>query len=80
MARRASLTPETLTALGADRLAKLIVDEAHHNAPFKRIVTAALAGAKGPAAVVPSSTDGSPAWSVRGAPSTGTSARLSPPT
>ena len=38
-------------ALGADRLAKLILDEVQHNAPFKRIITAALAGAKGPDAV-----------------------------
>ena len=51
MARRATLTKETLVALGADKLAKLIVDEAQHNAPFKRTVSAALAGAKGPDAV-----------------------------
>ena len=51
MARRATLTKETLVALGVDKLAKLIVDEVQQNAPFKRIVTAALAGAKGPDAV-----------------------------
>ena len=51
MARRAALTQDALVALGASRLAKLVVDEAQHNTPFKRIVTAALAGAKGPAAV-----------------------------
>ena len=51
MARRATLTREALVALGADRLAKLILDEVQHNAPFKRIITAALAGAKGPDAV-----------------------------
>ena len=51
MARRATLTQETLVALGADKLAKLILDEAQRNAPFKRIVMAALAGAKGPDAV-----------------------------
>ena len=51
MARRATLTQETLVALGVDKLAKLILDEVQHNAPFKRIVAAALAGAKGPDAV-----------------------------
>lgn len=51
MARRATLTQETLVALGVDKLASLILEEAQHNAPFKRIVTAALAGAKGPDAV-----------------------------
>ncbi len=45
------LTKETLVALGADKLAKLIVDEAQHSAPFKRTVSAALAGAKGPDSV-----------------------------
>ena len=51
MARRATLTQEALIALGGEKLAKLILDEAQGNAPFKRIVAAALAGAKGPAAV-----------------------------
>ena len=51
MARRASLTQDGLVALGGAKLAKLIIDEAQHNAPFKRIVTAALAGIKGPSAV-----------------------------
>jgi hypothetical protein len=51
MARRATLTSETLAALGADKLAKLVLDEVGRNAPFKKIVTAALAGAKGPDAV-----------------------------
>jgi len=51
MARRATLTSETLASLGADKLAKLILDEVGRNAPFKKIVTAALAGAKGPDAV-----------------------------
>lgn len=51
MARRATLTNETLVALGAEKLAKLVLDEAGRNAPFKKLVTAALAGAKGPAAV-----------------------------
>ena len=51
MARRATLTQEGLTALGADKLAKLVLDEIGRNAPFKKLVTAALAGAKGPDAV-----------------------------
>src|SRR3954469_7379304 len=51
MARRATLTHEALVALGPDKLAKLIVDEASRNAGFKRIVNAALAGARGPDAV-----------------------------
>src|ERR671913_1648806 len=51
MARRATLTSETLASLGADKLAKLVLDEVGRNAPFKKIVTAALAGAKGPDAV-----------------------------
>ena len=51
MARRATLTQETLVALGVDKLAKLVLDEVQQNAPFKRIITAALAGAKGPGAV-----------------------------
>ncbi len=51
MARRAALTPDALLALGGERLAKLIVDETQHNAPFKRTVMAALAAAKGPSAV-----------------------------
>jgi hypothetical protein len=51
MARRATLTQEALVALGPDKLAKLVVDEAGRNAGFKRIVNAALAGARGPDAV-----------------------------
>ncbi len=51
MARRATLTNEALAALGAEKLARLVLDEAGRNAPFKKLVTAALAGAKGPNAV-----------------------------
>lgn len=51
MARRATLTKEALAALGAEKLAKLVLDEAGRNSPFKKLVTAALAGAKGPDAV-----------------------------
>ncbi|WP_368732198.1 DUF6880 family protein [Methylobacterium sp. WL64] len=46
MARRATLTTDTLVALGAERLSRLVLDEAGRNAPFKKLVTAALAGAK----------------------------------
>ena len=51
MARRATLTQGTLVALGVDTLAKLVLDEVQQNTPFKRIITAALAGSKGPGAV-----------------------------
>ncbi len=51
MARRATLTNETLLALGPVRLAGLVLDEAETNAAFRKIVTAALAGLKGPDAV-----------------------------
>lgn len=51
MARKASLTHEALVALGPEKLANLVLDEAGRNAAFKRLVTAALAGAKGPDAI-----------------------------
>ena len=51
MARRGALTSENLLALGAERLAKLVLDEAGRNAAFKKLCAAALAGAQGPAAV-----------------------------
>ena len=51
MARRATLTDESLLALGPRRLAGLILDEAQSNAAFRKIVTAAVAGLKGPDAV-----------------------------
>jgi hypothetical protein len=51
MSARATLTKEALLALGAERLARLVLDEAGHNGSFKKMVAAALAGAKGPAAV-----------------------------
>src|SRR5689334_10856040 len=51
MPRKSALTPEALTALGADRLARLVLEEAGRNAPFKKVVSAALAGARGPDAV-----------------------------
>ncbi|MCW6507868.1 DUF6880 family protein [Lichenifustis flavocetrariae] len=51
MARAPSLSIESLTALGAEKLARLVLDGADRDAAFKRIVAAALAGAKGPKAV-----------------------------
>jgi hypothetical protein len=51
MVRRAALTSENLITLGAERLAKIILDEAGRNAPFKKLVAASLAGAEGPKAV-----------------------------
>jgi hypothetical protein len=51
MARRATLGHEALVELGSEKLAKLVLDEASRNAAFKRIVNAAIAGARGPEAV-----------------------------
>lgn len=51
MARRPTLTNEALITLGIEKLAKLVLDETERNAPFKKLVMAALAGAKGPNAV-----------------------------
>jgi hypothetical protein len=52
MARKPAMTEAALAALGADKLARLVLDEAEQNPSFKRIVTAALAGTKGPQAIV----------------------------
>ncbi len=67
MALRAKLKQETLVELGAERLARLIIEEASRNPPFKRIATAALAAADGPDAVAASAaswitTDARPFW------------------
>ncbi|MEM6944337.1 MAG: DUF6880 family protein [Pseudomonadota bacterium] len=51
MATKTSITLENLKALGADKLARLVLDETVGNAAFKRQVTAALAGLAGPQAV-----------------------------
>lgn len=51
MARKPLLNPDVLEALGAEKLAHLVLDEAGRNAPFRKIVNAALAAAKGPEAV-----------------------------
>ena len=51
MPRTAPLDIDTLAALGADKLARLIADEAEGNPGFRKRVKAALAGANGPDAV-----------------------------
>ena len=51
MARKPALSIEALTALGAAKLARLVLDEAERSAPFRRLVSAALAGQKGPDAI-----------------------------
>lgn len=51
MARKAALSLESLSALGAEKLAQIIVDEAEDNPAFRKRVTAALASVKGPDAV-----------------------------
>ncbi|SDO23789.1 hypothetical protein SAMN05216360_11757 [Methylobacterium phyllostachyos] len=50
-ARRTTPSPETLAALGADRLIGLILGETARNPGFKKLVTAALASLQGPDAV-----------------------------
>jgi hypothetical protein len=42
---------ETLTALGAEKLARLVLEASKRDTGFKRLVAAAMAGAKGPKAV-----------------------------
>ena len=51
MARKPSLSIESLEALGAARLAALIAEEASGNTAFKRRVMTALAGQSGAEAV-----------------------------
>lgn len=51
MARKPALSIETLVGLGAEKLAHLILDEAERSASFRRQVSAALAGQKGPGAI-----------------------------
>ena len=51
MARQPALNEEALVKLGSEKLAKLAIDEAKHNAAFRKLVAAALASTKGPAAV-----------------------------
>src|SRR3954453_15717842 len=51
MARKTTLTHDALLALGAEKLAKLVLNEAGRNPAFKKLATAALAGARGPHAI-----------------------------
>jgi uncharacterized protein DUF6880 len=51
MARQPALNEEALVQLGPEKLSRLVIDEAKRNAPFRKLVTAALAATKGPAAV-----------------------------
>lgn len=50
-ARRTTPSPETLAALGSDRLIGLILGETARNPGFKKLVSAALASLQGPEAV-----------------------------
>lgn len=52
MARKPALSIETLVGLGAEKLAHLILDETERSASFRRQVSVALAGQKGPGAIV----------------------------
>lgn len=49
--RRTAPAPDTLTALGLDRLVGLVLDETARNPAFRKLVTAAIAGLQGPDAV-----------------------------
>ena len=51
MAENTTNKLEKLIALGAEKLARLVLDAAERDTGFKRLVAAALAGAKGPKAV-----------------------------
>ena len=50
MAGKAAINLDNLTALGAEKLARLVLDASARDSAFKRLVAAALAGAKGPKA------------------------------
>ena len=52
MARRGALTPELLTGLGIEKLARLVLHETERNPSFKRIVSAAVAAGRGPDAIL----------------------------
>ena len=51
MARKSALNIDALAALGAEKLARLVLDEAEQNAAFRKVVSAALASSKGPDAI-----------------------------
>ena len=50
MARLPALNEDALLKLGSEKLARLVIDEANRNAAFRKLVAAALAGIRGPAA------------------------------
>lgn len=51
MARKLTLSIESLVALGPEKLARLILDETRRSTSFRKLANAALAGSRGPAAV-----------------------------
>ena len=51
MARQPASNEEALVKLGSEKLARLVIGEAKRNAAFRKLVAAALAATKGPAAV-----------------------------
>jgi hypothetical protein len=51
MARQPALNEEALVKLGSEKLSRLVIDGAKGNAAFRKLVAAALAATKGPAAV-----------------------------
>ena len=51
MARKPALNIDALSALGPEKLARLVLDEAEQNAAFRKVVSAALASSKGPEAI-----------------------------
>src|SRR6202023_3773245 len=51
MARQPALNEEALVKLGSEKLVRLVIGEAKRNAAFRKLVAAAFAATKGPAAV-----------------------------
>jgi hypothetical protein len=51
MARQPALNEEALVKLGSEKLARLVLGEAKRDSVFRKLVAAALAATKGPAAV-----------------------------
>lgn len=51
MTRKPALSLQSLVALGPEKLAQLVLDEAGRNAAFRKLANAALAASKGPDAV-----------------------------
>jgi hypothetical protein len=80
MARQPASNEEALVKLGSEKLARLVIGEAKRNAAFRKLVAAALAATKGPAAVA-AIIDKRLAGLDRAKPSsTGKKPKLSPPT